>query len=101
MLAAVGAHLLGDTVEQAGADGAGGFGGDIAEGEARATGGDDEGVRLSGFAERGFDGGLVVRDNLLAGDLETVVPEKDRDGGAGLVFALVAEAAVADGEDEG
>ena len=99
VLYALGAHALGEALDDAIADEAGGLGGDIARGQSSASGGDDE----VGFTR-------VMAESL--GDLVDFVGEdasRDRgakgfkdggDGGSGEVFALAVETTVADGEGD-
>lgn len=54
------AHALGDTVEEAVADGAGGVGSDIAEADSGSASGDDETRVGGGSAECVFDGFALV-----------------------------------------
>jgi hypothetical protein len=98
---AVASHAFGKAVDEAVADQAGGFGGDVAGGEAGAAGGDKQ-VMVDGVGAEG--GGDLVE---FVGEGEGVDGEdacfrkEADDGGAGEVGLLAVEAAVADGEDDG
>lgn len=97
LLAAGGAHLLGEAIEKAGADGAGGLRGDIARGDAGAACGDDE-RRAGGSAGEGcFNLRLLIGNQSVFDHVKPSEGQGLGDGGAGEVLAEAAGRGVADG----
>lgn len=94
-----GAHQLGDAVEEAVADGAGGLRGNVAGSDAGAPGGNDEIGGSGGAAEGILDGGAIVGDDDADNGLKTGGFEGAREGGAGEILAESAGAGVAHGDD--
>jgi hypothetical protein len=84
------AHAFRDAFEQAGADSAGGFGGDVAFGDSGSAGGRDQ-PGLAGEANDGLlNGGLIV-GNDFSRDYRKLLPLEDfRDRGSGEVGAFAA-----------
>ena len=98
--AAFGAHVFAEAVEQAAANGAGGFRGNVAGGEAGAPGSDEQPAGLRRRAQRVFNGELFVCNKTVGGDAEAGFLQQGDYGRAGQVFALAAGAAVAHGKDK-
>ena len=94
-----GTHQLGNAVEEAVADGTGGFRGDITGSDAGATGGHDEIGGSGGAAEGILDGGAIIGDDDADNGLKTSGFEGAREGGAGEILAESAGAGVAHGDD--
>jgi hypothetical protein len=96
-----GAHALGEALDDAVGDEAGGLGSDVAGGEAGTAGGEDE-IGALGVAAQGCgDLGEFVGQDLCDRGGKTGLLEQTDDGGAGAIGHLAARAAVADGEDDG
>jgi hypothetical protein len=98
---AVASHALGKAVDEAVADEARGFRGDVAGGEAGSAGGDQEVMGDGVGAEGGGDLVELVGEGEGADGANARFRKEADDGGAGEVGLLAAEAAVADGEDDG
>ena len=95
------AHELAETVENAFANGSGGLGGDVARGDAGASGGDDE-LRLGGLFTQGAGDLLVfVWKDQNAGDGEAGVAEPSSQLRTGTVLPAAVKTGVAYGDDDG
>ena len=96
--AALGTHLLAQTVEQPGADGAGGLRGDVALGETGTASGDDELGEFGCFPQGVLDQQLLVWKDAGAAKSEVRLPQQSDNGRPGKVFAFAPGTTIADGK---
>jgi len=95
------AHALGEALDDAVGDEAGGLGRDIAGGQAGAAGGEDQVGGLGVTAQGRGDVVELVGEDFGDRGCQTGLLEQTNDGRAGEVRHLAAGAAVADGEHDG
>jgi hypothetical protein len=94
-----GAHAFGKAIENAGADGARCFRGDVARRDSGAAGSDNK-FGMGGMgAQRGFDLGLLVGDEMRAVHGKASGLKRCGDCGPGEIRAIAAAARIADSED--
>ena len=95
------AHLFGHAFDEAVADGACGFRGDVTRSDAGAAGGDDEAGGSGVEPECLFQLWLVVGDEEDGVDGEPGVGKDAGDGRTGEIVALAGRAGIADSDDDG
>ena len=100
-LDAGGAHLLGETGDQAIGNGDSCFGRDVARAEAGAAGGEDQvdRVGIGGLLQERFDGGAIVGQHGAFHRFPFQFHAALQDGWAGAVFVFSVGDGVAQGED--